>query len=629
LDLARIGAAAVDRELAGVTAALRVLATSRSLESGDLADFHRRAVTVGALLDANITLRDRASRQVVNSGVPWGQPLPDHTSLAEVDQEVLRTGLPAVSDHYVGIVNRRPSAAVVVPVVRNGEITHVLSASVQIERIRRALGEGLAPGWRSAVVDRKGILITRTKDPDASGQPAVPSFLEAARSKPTGIWRGLNREGKPGFGAFHRTSAGWIVAPGGSDAELEDRLDRVLAWTLSAALALVALAVGVASTIARGISRPLRELARLGAKLGRGEAVPPMASGNSEANAVARSLAGASARIRAHEAELRSQAAEWRTLLTTLPVAVWFTRGSGGGRVEANAFAADLAPPGFRLLHPNGREAMPTDQPLEAALDGRDLRGEELVLARGDGRSIDLLCNAAPIRDEAGAIAGAVIAAVDITDRKRAEAHRSRLVDELNHRVKNTLATVQSIAAQTLRNAGTPAEAREVLEARLMALSRAHNLLTRESWSSIYLREIVAESIEAHRIDGARFRSEGPQVLLIPSQALALAMGAARVVHERQQVRCPVERHGRRDDPLVGGSGRGIPLAPDVERARRPCGGAAPASGFRLAPDREGLGRRPRRRGPPRFRARGRHLHDRRTLEGRAEGRSVMTHGTA
>jgi two-component sensor histidine kinase len=99
------------------------------------------------------------------------------------------------------------------------------------------------------------------------------------------------------------------------------------------------------------------------------------------------------------------------------------------------------------------------------------------------------------------------------------------LIHELNHRVKNTLATVQSIATQTLRNAGVSQEPRMALEARLFALSRAHDVLTRENWEGASLREIVAQSIEPYRgIGEGRLNGEGPEVRLSPRTALALAM---------------------------------------------------------------------------------------------------------
>jgi two-component sensor histidine kinase len=84
---------------------------------------------------------------------------------------------------------------------------------------------------------------------------------------------------------------------------------------------------------------------------------------------------------------------------------------------------------------------------------------------------------------------------------------------------------VQSIASQTLRNAETAAEAREAIEGRLFALSRAHDVLTRENWEGASLRAIVAEAIAPYsdrRED--RLHLSGPDVRLPPRMALALAM---------------------------------------------------------------------------------------------------------
>jgi PAS domain S-box-containing protein len=114
---------------------------------------------------------------------------------------------------------------------------------------------------------------------------------------------------------------------------------------------------------------------------------------------------------------------------------------------------------------------------------------------------------------------------VDITESKKAEEHRELLIHELNHRVKNTLATVQSIASQTLRNAGTMEEARSAMEARLFALSRAHDVLTRENWEGASLLEIVREAMAPYRHERERrIHVEGPDVRLSPRMALAIAM---------------------------------------------------------------------------------------------------------
>jgi PAS domain S-box-containing protein len=113
----------------------------------------------------------------------------------------------------------------------------------------------------------------------------------------------------------------------------------------------------------------------------------------------------------------------------------------------------------------------------------------------------------------------------EIADRKAAEKHRELLINELNHRVKNSLATVQSIAANTLRNGGVDAEVRHRLDARLMALSDAHNLLTEHNWETATLAEVVEMSLRPHRSQrDDRFDVQGPEVHLHPKTALAIAL---------------------------------------------------------------------------------------------------------
>jgi len=131
-----------------------------------------------------------------------------------------------------------------------------------------------------------------------------------------------------------------------------------------------------------------------------------------------------------------------------------------------------------------------------------------------------------PIRDQAGAVIGIFVEGSDITERVRAEEQRKLLLDELNHRVKNTLATVQSIAAQTLRTTPDPVAFRAAFEARLMALSGVHNVLTHASWEGADLDEVLRIELSPHGAD--RFHLEGPVVRLSAQQALTFAL----VTHE-------------------------------------------------------------------------------------------------
>jgi two-component system, chemotaxis family, CheB/CheR fusion protein len=172
----------------------------------------------------------------------------------------------------------------------------------------------------------------------------------------------------------------------------------------------------------------------------------------------------------------------------------------------------------------------PADRLDEAsAILGRVRRGErvdhyETVRRRKDGRLIDVSLTVSPIKDGTGKIVGASKIAQDITERKRADDLRALMADELNHRVKNTLATVQSIAAQSLK--GTmDGQGREAFDARLVALSQTHDLLARDNWEGASLRELLLQELEPYRSkEGLRFVVEGPDLALRPKAALALGM---------------------------------------------------------------------------------------------------------
>ncbi|CAN7287056.1 sensor histidine kinase [Neorhizobium tomejilense] len=130
----------------------------------------------------------------------------------------------------------------------------------------------------------------------------------------------------------------------------------------------------------------------------------------------------------------------------------------------------------------------------------------------------------APLRDADGKVIGLVGVSVEITERKRIEERLQLMVNELNHRVKNTLATIQAIASQTLRG-GDPI-VRQNLERRLMALAAAHDVLTRESWEGANIDDVVTGALAPFGEGGDyRFAVSGPSLRLLPRAALALAMG--------------------------------------------------------------------------------------------------------
>ena len=141
--------------------------------------------------------------------------------------------------------------------------------------------------------------------------------------------------------------------------------------------------------------------------------------------------------------------------------------------------------------------------------------------AQGDSRWWDTTVS--PILDE-GRVIRVLATSRDVTGEMRSEAQRQLLVNELNHRVKNTLATIQSIASQSLRNAGVDLAVRGAFEGRLMAIAATHNVLTDENWSAASLRQIVDGSVTPYRNNSGQLTIGGDDLMVSPKPAVVLAL---------------------------------------------------------------------------------------------------------
>jgi PAS domain S-box-containing protein len=126
--------------------------------------------------------------------------------------------------------------------------------------------------------------------------------------------------------------------------------------------------------------------------------------------------------------------------------------------------------------------------------------------------------------DSDGRPVGLHAIARDVTERRKAEERQRLLVNELNHRVKNTLALVQGLALQSFKDGRDPAEARGAFQERLAALSAAHDLLTRENWEGATLNQLAEQAVGHHNAQEERIRIEGPDLTLSPKAAVSLVM---------------------------------------------------------------------------------------------------------
>ncbi|WP_043367197.1 HWE histidine kinase domain-containing protein [Belnapia sp. F-4-1] len=166
---------------------------------------------------------------------------------------------------------------------------------------------------------------------------------------------------------------------------------------------------------------------------------------------------------------------------------------------------------------------------LRAALvAGRSFRGEAINY-RKDGTEYVVEWLITPVLED-GRVAHWVAVQRDVTELRRSQEQRRRLAAEVNHRVNNNLAAMQSVAAQTARKAETAAEFKDAFQERLRALARVHRLLAGRCWAGIPLGELAEAQVAPH-LGGkvGRLQASGPEVSLCPGAAVALGMALSEL----------------------------------------------------------------------------------------------------
>ena len=219
----------------------------------------------------------------------------------------------------------------------------------------------------------------------------------------------------------------------------------------------------------------------------------------------------------------------------------------------------------------------------EREIIGRIRRGEhvdhyETIRRCKDGSLLDISLTVSPLKDAAGKIVGASKIARDITEPRRALERQRLLINEIQHRIKNTLAIVQAIATQTLRSSP---DDREAFVARLHALAGAHDLLRDDNWHQAALIDLVGKALNAFQDKHhERFFIDGPDGIFVDAQKSSmlvmvlheLATNAVKygaLSNENGQVRVVWERLG--DDPakrfrLNWQESGGPPVSPPAEK---------------------------------------------------------------
>ena len=542
-------ALSIDRDTAGLVSVLQTLATSPRLKDGEFANFENQARLVREAVGLDLLLRRPDGQQIVNTALKPGAPLP--VSTLPIDRELIDSGQRSmVTGYLAGAMPDQAHYAVAVPVRIDDATAFILSFSVPLNRIGGILGREQVRGWVTGVSDRDGVVLARLPDlPGVVGQPRLAALRQTATGTP-GVWEGRDRDFKHVTVVEARSRLnGWTVAASIPRELVEARLRRWI-WAFGGfGLLVLATSSVLAVHLWSRVSKPLRQLAASGPALARGQAIPRVASPIHEIRRLADVLSEASLRLRTRSEErdralaetqrglaaLSESEARFRHMADSAPALIWMTDETAEV-VFANMHfdhlfgrpAAEMAGGGWEsIVHPPDLPAFQATF-REAFEHRRPFRAEMRVVDR-NGEIRWLRCEGVPRLDDHGTFLGFTGCNVDVTDAKRAEEHLRLLINELNHRVKNTLATVQSIAMQSLRGLeGEEAQsAKAAFEARLLALARAHDVLTRESWEGAELKTVVADAIrplEAGEGQESRFAVSGPRLRLAPRLALSIAM---------------------------------------------------------------------------------------------------------
>ncbi len=222
-------------------------------------------------------------------------------------------------------------------------------------------------------------------------------------------------------------------------------------------------------------------------------------------------ITAAEAKITQLTHDLRNRIESLKILLDLVPVAIFIAENpSDPDQVQVNRHAArllgengdrkgpsELSRP-LRMIVGNS-ELSPAERPLQRALrTGIPVPSFEGRVLRADNRSIDVMASATPLFDEKGQPRGAIAAMVDITSLKEAEAEQEALVLEMQHRVKNILATVSSLASRMLATHPSNEEFGAAFMARLRAMGAAHELLSAGKWQTVSLGSLAEIALEPY-----------------------------------------------------------------------------------------------------------------------------------
>jgi PAS domain S-box-containing protein len=554
---ARALSADIDREIVGEMKRLQALAAAPSLRRGDLAEFQRQAEASLALHQSgNVVLVDRNMQQLVNIWVPFGTPL-EKTAVPEAVERALTTGKPQITGLFTGPVSHQLLFGVVVPVAIDGENRYVLNRSVD-QRVLAALvaAHELPPGWQAVISDAMHRIVALSQQEGALIGTLLPE-AQWRGVKSGGVFEFVDSEGRSSMEASVRSElTGWQTAVWAPTALLESRV-RTLWWAISfASLLAFALVLGFALWLGRIVTRSVSEAARATIALKKGSVLPlgetPVAEFETligELRETAAELRETAAKRQAAERDLQASRDQLQISKDQLQLSKdrlqlafdatelgWWQYDPCRSAISVDARfkkifdvgADEISPEDLaNRVHPDDAERFWTNR--EAALDPANPKPyvhQEYRVRQRDGavrwvesHGVAYFAGTGPER-RVVSFGGTV---QDITERKEREEKEHLLMREINHRAKNMLSVVDSIAHQTATR--SPEDFVERFSERIQALSANQDLLVRNEWRGVDVEDLVRAQL-AHFADliGSRIAMHGPKLRLNPASAQAIGL---------------------------------------------------------------------------------------------------------
>ena len=588
--------AAVDREIRTAQTDLQLLASSPDLRTQDFQAFHRQLVEAVKSRGVGIVLLDRSGQQLVHTNVGWGDPLPRRTELSALTR-VFETGQPQVSDLVMGATLRRPIVSVEVPVHLDGEVRWALAMGLSPATLSRLLLDQKYPAsWVAAVFDRRGITVARTRAADEFiGKPASPMLLERLSHNLEGWFTTITNDGEEVY-TLHRRSpvTEWQVALGIPSAEVDDPVRNTLLLLVAIGGLLLLGSLLAARLATQALARRIDALGKAALAVGSGKrpelpqrGVPELDRAGAALMTAADLLEERSRRRDAAEAALRESEQRLAATYSRAPVGIGETD-LDGRFIRVNPELCEITGLGEdELLGRSFVDITHVEDRAAASEQFRTLLAGRLAsyvldkrLVRKDGRAVWTSVTCSLVRDEAGTPSYAIRVVQNIDERKRSEERQALLVAELDHRVKNTLANIISLAQQSSLSAGSVSDFVASLQQRLMAIARTHEALTRERFSGVSLRRLVEQETAPWRQAGREnIHLQTGDVWLKPAaaQTLCLALhelatnaakhGALSSPHGTIALSCQIEeRDGKTWASLTWRETGGPPVTPPHRR---------------------------------------------------------------